>query len=162
MVRIKKARMPVLWLSWPGDEHFPLDCQSTCYRCARGPHMVALLPGMRHSHPAGWNPPDSYAFAESIVRVGKPWLRQVSCRKQNDTVRVEFVSAKPIDRAVLVSTTDTGFTGNRNWSETPALLETRKSPVLVTATLPPHTRAWFVNVRSGELTGSSDFNQCAP
>ncbi len=185
MVRIKKARMPVLWLSWPGDDHFPLDCQSACYRAARGPRMVALLPGMRHSHPAGWNPPDSYAFAESIVRKGKPWLRQASCQEQDGAVRVEIVSAKPIDRAVLISTTDTGFTGGRKWTETsaalvvgqPSRLSSSHRPsrlvaetaggdacatILVTATLPPHTRAWFVNVRSGELTGSSDFNQCAP
>jgi len=159
MVRIKNARMPVLWLSWPGDEHFPLDCQSACYRAARGPRMVVLLPGMRHSHPAGWNPPDSYVFAESIVRNGKPWLRQTSCREKNGAVRVEFVSTKPVDRAVLISTTDTGFTGGRKWIETSATLLTRGGRVLVTATLPPHTRAWFVNVRSGGLTGSSDFNQ---
>jgi hypothetical protein len=30
---------------------------------------------------------------------------------------------------------------------------------LVTAALPPHTCAWFVNVRSGGLTASFDFNQ---
>lgn len=162
MVRLKKARMPMLWLSWPGDEHFPLDCQSICYRAARGLRMVALLPGMRHSHPAGWNPPDSYAFAESIVRDGKPWLRQAFCRERKGDVRVEFVATKPIDRAMLISSTDSGFTGGRKWTETSAALETRKTRVLVTATLPPHTRAWFVNVRSGELTGSSDFNQCGP
>jgi len=34
--------------------------------------------------------------------------------------------------------------------------------LLVTAALPPHTRAWFVNVRSDGLTGSSDFNQSEP
>jgi len=162
MVRIKKARMPVLWLSWPGDEHFPLDCQAACYRAARGPHMVALIPGMHHSHPAGWNPPDSYAFAESVVRDGKPWLRQVSCREKNGEVRVKFNSTKPIDRARLISTTDAGFTGNRKWIEATATLETRNRRVLVTGILPPHTRAWFINVGSGGLTGSSDFNQCEP
>jgi len=162
MVRLKKAQLPGLWLSWPGDEHFPLDCQAACYRAARGPHMVALIPGMRHSHPAGWNPPDSYGFAESIVSNGKPWLRQVLCREKSGAVRVEFIPTKPINRAVLISTTDTGFTGGRKWTETSAALETRKGRVLVTATLPPHTRAWFVNGRSGELTGSSDFNECKP
>jgi len=162
MVRIKRARMPVLWLSWPGDAHFPLDCQAACYRAARGPHMVALLPGMKHSHPAGWNPPDSYAFAESVVRDGRPWLRQMSCREQNGGVRVDFVSAKPIESAVLISTADAGFTGNRNWIESPARFELQGRRVLVTAPLPSHTRAWFINVHSGGLTGSSDFCPCEP
>ncbi len=162
MVRMKRARMPALWLSWPGDEHFPLDCQAACYRTARGPRMVALLPGMRHSHPAGWNPPDSYAFAESVVRDGKPWLCEMSRKKQNDRVCVEFKSAKPVDRAVLISTTDAGFTGSRKWVETEATFELQKGRVLVSAKLPLHTRAWFVNVRSGILTGSSDLNQREP
>lgn len=159
MVRIKQARMPVLWFSWPGDEHFPLNCQAACYLAARGPRMVALLPGMRHSHPAGWNPPDSYAFAESIVRTGKPWLRQLSCREKGGAVQVEFVSSKPLDRAVLISTADTGFTGGRKWTETRATLAIKKRRIAVLATLPPETTAWFVNVHSGELTGSSDFNE---
>jgi len=162
MVRMKQVKTPVLWLSWPGDDHFPLDCQAACYRAVRGPRMVALLPSMGHSHPAGWNPPDSYAFAESVVHNGKPWLQQVSCREKNGDVRVDFVSAKPIKSAVLISTADTGFTGGRKWTETEATLGVRKGRVLVTAKLPPHTRAWFVNVRSGKLTGSSDFKQCEP
>lgn len=64
MVRMNRVKMPVLWFSWPQDEHFPLDCQAACYRAAPGPHLVSLVPGMRHGHSAGWNPPDSYGFAE--------------------------------------------------------------------------------------------------
>ena len=78
MVRMDRAQMPVLWFSWPEDQHFPLDCQAACYRTAPGPHMVSLIPGMNHGHGAGWNPPDSYAFAESIVREGKPWCVQTN------------------------------------------------------------------------------------
>jgi hypothetical protein len=121
--------------------------------------MVALIPGMKHSHPAGWNPPDSYAFAQSIVRNGRPWLRTVAQSASGGTVSVELASAKPLDSAVLITTPDTGFTGARNWTTTPARLESREGRWFVTAPLPSGSRAWFVNIRSGPLTASSDFHE---
>jgi dienelactone hydrolase len=162
MVRLNKATTPTLWLSWTGDQHFPLDSLRNCYHAQPGPHSVALLPNMRHSHAAGWNPPDSYAFADSIITTGKPWCRQISAQTEdNKTVRVEFTSTKPIDQAVLTSTTDTGFTGNRTWSDTPAKLSQTDAKVTATAPLPPGTTAWFINLRSNNLTASSDFYETA-
>lgn len=161
MVWMQRVTMPVLWLSWPKDSHFPLDCQSACYRAMPGPRMVALVSGMGHSHPAGWNPPDSYAFAESVVQTGRPWLAQIAARQQSGTVQVEFSSAKSLDRAVLIWTSDTGFTGNRTWNESPATMESVGQNVLVSASLPPATRAWYVNVFSTGLTGSSQFMEVA-
>ena len=67
--------MPILWLTWLRDPHFPLDAQQATYRAAAGPRMVAVLPDMGHSHQAGWKPPESYAFATAIVATGKPWAQ---------------------------------------------------------------------------------------
>ena len=72
VVRMDRVRTPVLWLSWPGDAAFPLGCQAACYRSAPGRRMVSLIPGMGHGHRAGWAPPDSYAFADSVVSSGGP------------------------------------------------------------------------------------------
>ena len=159
MVRMARVKTPTLWLSWPQDNHFPLDCQAACYRAAPGPHMVALIPGMRHSHPAGWNPPDSYAFADSIVRDAQPWLEQSNSRLTGGTARVAFRSAKPLDRATLVWTKDKGFTGTRDWAEAPAKLTQNGAGWLVTANVPEGSTAWFVNVHSGGLTASSDYHE---
>ncbi|MEY4005769.1 MAG: hypothetical protein RLZZ221_1865, partial [Verrucomicrobiota bacterium] len=101
MVRIRRAKLPVLWLSWPGDLHFPLDCQAETYRAAPGPRMVSLIPGMRHSHPAGWNPPDGYAFAESIVREGRPWCVSQAVTREGSVVGVGFATARMLESAVL-------------------------------------------------------------
>ena len=159
MQRMARVKMPVLWLSWPQDNHFPLDCQAMCYNAAPGAHMVSLIPGMRHSHPAGWNPPDSYAFAESIITDGKPWCSQLKASTVNSRFEVSFLSSKPLDKAVLISTTDTGFTGNRNWIESSATLEKRGKTWMVNASVPPGSTGWFDNVRSGELTASSDYQE---
>ena len=159
MVRMARVQLPVLWLSWPEDSHFPLDCQAAGYHAAPGPHMVSLIPGMKHGHGAGWMPPDSYAFAESVVRNGKPWCVQTSAKLEGGTVHVEFASTKPLDRAVLITTTDTGFTGIRKWSELPARIERLDNRWHATAPLPAGTTAWFVNTFCGGLTVSSDYHE---
>ena len=159
MVRIDRAKLPVLWLSWPGDAAFPLDCQAVCYLSAPGPRMVSLVPGMGHSHRAAWTQPDSYAFADSVVRLGRPWLVQRMSDFVDGAVQVKLTAAKPLDSASLVWTRDSGFTGSRAWTRSPAALYREGGDWLVTADLPDSATAWFVNVRSGELTASSDYRE---
>lgn len=159
MVRMERVRTPALWLSWPGDAAFPLDSQAACYRSAPGPRMVSLIPDMKHSHRAGWTPPDSYAFADSVVRSGEPWLAQTKSDLTDGSVHVEFAAAKPLDNALLVWTSDSGFTGTRGWNYSPAELSRDNEVWLVTADLPDIATAWFVNVRSDGLTASSDYHE---
>ena len=154
---LPQAKMPALWFSWPEDHHFPLDSQAASYRAMSGEYMVSLLPGMKHSTPASWNPPDSYAFAKSVVRDGKPWCSQISKRVNGGSLEVALSSSKPLDRAVLISTTDTGFTGSRTWIESPARLQRSDGKWTVAARLPKQTTACFMNVKAGDLTVSSEY-----
>jgi len=159
ILRMEKATMPALWFSWPEDKHFPLDCHAASYQAAPGPRMVSLIPKMGHGHGPPWTKPDSYAFAEAIVKDGKPWCRQISTSVNGPMVRVEFSSMKPLGKAVLVSTVDSGITGERKWVESAARLTKNDQSWVVTAELPGATTAWFVNVMSGNLTVSSDYNE---
>jgi cephalosporin-C deacetylase-like acetyl esterase len=155
----ERVKMPVLWLSWPQDAHFPLGCQAEHYRQTPGPRMVSLITKMGHSHPAGWNPPDSYAFAKSIVETGRPWGNSPSATTKDGYAIAVFHSTKPIDRAVLVSTTDRGFTGARKWVETPAAAASGGGGTTASAPLPPGTTAWYVNAYAGALTLTSDYQE---
>jgi dienelactone hydrolase len=157
VLRLGNAKMPVLWFSWPRDSHFPLDCQAACYAAAPGPRMVSLVPGMGHGHGPPWNRPEGYAFAEAVVRTGKPWCRQTDSKVASGKCHVTFESLKPFDRAVLVSTVDGGITGKRNWVETPAELSREGEAWVATAERPPGTTAWFINMVSGELITSSGY-----
>ncbi len=162
MVRMKNVKLPTLWLSWTGDQHFPLDALSNCYRAVQGPRMVALVPNMRHGHAAGWNPPDSYAFAASVVQRGSPWCQQLGIDVKSETATVRFRSAESIEKATLIYTTDSGFTGRRKWKSTQLKFQQIKDRVTVTATLPPETTDWFINIHGGELVASSDFQEINP
>ena len=157
MVRLERAQMPVQWLSWPGDKHFPMEALSASYRAATGPRMVTLIPNMGHGHGAGWQPADSYAFADSVVKDGAVWARQIGRCLDLNQFTVKFQSIKPLHDAVLISTRDTGFSGHRDWIETPAELVQAGDAWIVAATVPSNSTAWFINVRSGNLTVSSDY-----
>ncbi len=124
-----------------------------------GPVMVSLIPGMKHGHGAGWTPPDSCAFAKSVVEEGSPWCRQMDSSFSENRFSVSFMSSKPLDRALLVSTVDAGVTGSRTWTQTPAELKRDGDAWTASAALPAGTTAWFINVRSGGLTVSSEFQE---
>jgi hypothetical protein len=119
--------------------------------------MVTLIPGMKHGHAPAWNLPESYAFARSVVKEGAPWCRQTECRVASGEGRAVFESTKPIESAVLISTTDSGFTGSRKWVESSAALTKEGDVWIASAPLPSGTTAWFINVHSGGLTVSSEF-----
>ena len=78
---------------------------------------------------------------------------------QATIVEVAFVSSKPLEKAVLISTTDTGVTGSRKWVESSAALTREGDVWIVSAPLPAGTTAWFINVHSGGLTVSSEFQE---
>ena len=162
LIRLNRAKMPTLWLSWPQDQHFPMDKLAACYGMMPGNTMVSLIPKMGHGHAPPWNKPDSYAFADSIVQDGKPWCRQVGNAMESDVYSVTFASSKPLVDAVLVSTTGTGITGARNWIESPAELKSTGDSWQASARLPPNTTAWFVNVHADGLTASSKYQQKQP
>ena len=160
MLRLSKSTMPTQWFSWPEDKHFPMNHFAACYNQVKGPHMVTLIPKMRHGHGPPWNKPDSYAFADSVVKEGEMWCRQTGCSQKGDLFSVTFTSSKQLIKAVLVSTTDTGATGSRKWIESPVSMITRGQDCIASATLPKGSTAWFINVVSKEgLIVSSDFEK---
>lgn len=156
-LRMGGVTIPVCWYSWPGDAHFDLAAQAKTYRAMPGPKMVILRPQMKHGGVWAWGPPDSYAFAKSILETGKPWAWQVAVE---NPVQVVFHCTKPVDRAELIYTLDTGFTGDRTWLSAEAPFVIEQHQVLVSPVIPPGTTGWIVNLWCGELLVSSEYIEC--
>lgn len=150
LLRLPDAKMPMLWLTGPNDSHFPLSIQQLSYRTASGPRMVSVPWNMKHSHPAGWNPPDSYAFAKAVVATGKPWGRQTSQSLQEGRLTAVFESSRSIDAAYLL------YRKGSVWERTPAAFAHKGSIVQVDAQVPPDSEACFINLESAGLTLSSE------
>lgn len=156
-IRGSRATMPTLWLTWLRDSHFPLTVQSTSYKAAAGTRMVAVLPDMGHSHPAGWTPRESYEFAKSIVAGGAPWANQIELKTADGQATARFVSRRPVRSAVLFHTSGTGYTADRKWEQQPAQFQQSGETIHLAASLPAGTTACFFNLDADGLTVSSDF-----
>lgn len=161
-LRLDRARMPVLWLSWPGDGHFPMDALSISRQKVSGPSAVSLVPGMSHGHNSAWKRPESYAFADSVLKEGGPWCLCTGTHLQGGILLADFNAKQRPDKSVLVSTSGTGFTGSRVWVQTPATLKEGKGGWTASATIPPGTTACFLNVMRGDLVSSSGYLEMEP
>jgi len=159
MLRFDKVKMPTLWFSWPQDKHFPMDKFANSYQAVSGLYTVSLIPKLGHGHGPPWSKPDSYAFADSIVKDDKPWCRQKRLIKFDKTkVMVIFESSEALSDPVLVYSMDKGVSGERKWLEL-AAKGNQAEHYEVEVALPEAVTGWFVNVRSGELTVSSDYQE---
>ena len=156
LLRLPRATLPLLWVTGPRDAHFPLDIQQASYRATPGPRMVSVPFDMRHGHAPGWNPPDSYAFAKSVVETGRPWARELAQDKLGDTVHVEFEVTRAVESATLL------FKHGADWEKLPATLATSPGRAVATATLPTGATAYFFNLDVGGPTLSSEYRVVAP
>ncbi|KKL21822.1 hypothetical protein LCGC14_2441600, partial [marine sediment metagenome] len=158
MIRMHRATMPAMWYSYEADFHFPLDCQAETYHASPGERMVTVVPGIGH---ASYEMDDCYAFTESIFNEVSLWCLQESLTLNGNTADVVFKSTKTLTESKLVYTTDTGFAGDgMTWVITPAALaDNGDGTWTATAVLPAGTTGWFVNVMSGTLVVSSDYQE---
>jgi Tfp pilus assembly protein PilX len=101
--------------------------------------------------------PEWFAFADSVLQDGKPWIQEKSSKLESGKAQATFSSTKPLESAVLVSTTGTGHTGTRTWVETPAALSQTGDLWTADVAVPEGTTACFINVKNGPLTSSSDY-----
>lgn len=72
--RLDQVKFPVLWLVWNDDNCFSLNSATRSYlstRAVAGTRLSAVN-GMMHGHSAAWVRPESYAFADSIVKGSAP------------------------------------------------------------------------------------------
>lgn len=150
LIRLPRATMPLLWLTGPRDAHFPLEVQQASYRAAPGPRLISIPFDMKHGHAAGWNPPDSHAFAQAVAETGRPWAREVSQESHNATARVIFETTRQVSAATLV------FKRDADWEKLPAQLETASGRVTATASIPADTTAYYFNLDADGLTLSSE------
>ena len=157
-LRLDRARMPILWLSWPQDTHFPMDAVAlSSKKAAHSDSLLCLIPGMGHGNLT--DRPEWFAFADSVLKEGRPWILEKSSKFEGGKLEAVFDSTKPLESAVLISTTDSGLTGSRKWIESPATVSKTGDQWIAGAAVPEGTTACFINVKSGQLTATSNYHE---
>lgn len=154
--RISSYLHPSLWLTWREDKHFALDAQANSYKQLTGDYSVSIKPGINHGHKAGWAQPESYFFAQQMVRQGKVWAKSLSVNKlSSGKAQAQFLinlDAKDyqVTKATIHYTKDKGHTGKAKWVQADAdlvALETGPGRYIATSeVLPTDVRHWFVNL----------------
>jgi dienelactone hydrolase len=139
---LKRCRVPLLFVNGTGDIHYPLDSYQKSFDVVPGSKkQMRIEVNMRHSHPAGWAPPEIGLFIDSFCRDGKPLPVPGKLTTQGDQVWLEFKSAVPVKSAALHFTSDTGPRSKRVWKTLPA--EVGKG--VATAPRPPaDANTWFI------------------
>jgi hypothetical protein len=156
--RLSLATMPVLWLSWPGDKHFPMEILRKSYDHCGSKNMVSLVPNMGHGHGPAWSRPESYAFAKSVLENGTIWCERMESGVLQNQLFAKFKTDRELDSATLVHSTDDGYTGHRKWTETPIRLRKKDGIWLADWPLPESTTGWYINVEADGLIVSSDYH----
>lgn len=155
-LRLDRARMPILWHSWPQDAHFSMEAVARSHKSAvQSESLLSLVPGMGHGNLS--DRPEWFSFAASVMKDGKLWIREKSTAVEDGKIEAVFETQTPLESAVLVSTTDTGHTGGRKWIETPATLEQDGDEWNAEAAVPEGTTACYLNVKAGPVLTSSDY-----
>ncbi len=107
--RLHKVKCPVYWLCWANDPPFSLNSNSKSYSATMSTGSVLNAKvDWGHCHSWGWNLPDSYLFADTVIGRRKPLTtiaREPVFQKNVDgTYKVTLQVLPDSDTACLTAT----------------------------------------------------------
>jgi hypothetical protein len=137
-----KVTMPTFWVNGTNDTHFPMPSTQKSAQAVRGPAILRFELRMKHGHGPGWQLPEIYAFADSIVKDGERLVTLEKPKIMGDQVTVSFSSAVKVVQAELLYTKDTGLWPQRPWETAPATV----ADSVVRAAIPDGASVVFFNL----------------
>lgn len=158
-VYLPRATMPFLWVTGTNDFAYPMDSLQKSYRLPQGPRTLCVRIRMPHGHGgAGENPEEIHAFANSILRAGKPLPAITAQGREGHTLWAAFDANADAARAELVFTRDTGKWQDRHWESVPAAIDHTANKAA--ASIPEGTRTCYINlIDTGGLVVSSEHEE---
>jgi len=137
------AEMPMLWVTGSNDFAYTFPALQKSYRATQGPRTLAIRLRMPHGHGGpGENPEEIHAFANSLLRDGKPLARITGQGREGSEVWATFEAEVAIAKAELNFTKDSGAWQEREWEATEAQIEGDR----VVATLPEGVTVYYMNL----------------
>ncbi len=141
---LRNAAMPMLWVTGSNDFAYTLPALQASYRLAGGPRTLCVRLRMPHGHGGpGEKPEEIRAFADSILKGGRPLAEITAQGREGATVWLGFHTEVPVAHAELNFTRDTGRWQDREWQAVPAAVDTAGR---ITAALPPGVTVYYLNL----------------
>jgi len=139
------GKAPKLWVTGTNDFAYPLDSLRKSYRTAGGSSTLCIRLCMPHGHgAAGENPEEIHAFADSILKRGRPLARVSTIVRDGSTIRAAFAGGEAVASAQLLYTKAVGPWTGRLWETAEARVDS--SAGTVSATLPADATAYYLNL----------------
>lgn len=140
------SRMPMLWVNGTNDFAYPPPSWRKSYRLAKGPRTLAFRVRMPHGHPPGAKPEEIFTFADAILRKGPGLARIRKQGRATNTAWLAFDAPRPIVKAELAFTRDSGKWQDRKWETVPATLRDKRA----SAAVPSDAKAFYLNLFDAE------------
>jgi dienelactone hydrolase len=143
-VYLADAPMPILWVTGSNDFAYTLDALQASYSLPKGLRTLCIRLRMPHGHgPAGEAPKEIQVFADSFLKHGEPLARVTGQGRRGSQVWATFKSKRPIVKAELNYTRETGRWQDRRWEALPAQ---QPGSGRVSAVLPEGTKVYYLNL----------------
>lgn len=99
-LKLKTVKMPVLWLCWTNDNCFSINSNDKSFADTEN-GVLSMIMNMGHGHAQGWDQPEIYRFADSVVKNGQPLT---TCATQPQAAnKISFTINKPSDAASVTA-----------------------------------------------------------
>ncbi|OCX53185.1 hypothetical protein BEL04_02415 [Mucilaginibacter sp. PPCGB 2223] len=149
---IGKAKMPILFLNGANDPHFYLGSYSKTYSLVKDKNICIKI-GLKHSHHAGWDNGEIFAFINSYLNKTTPLNKIEKSERAGRGVSAKIEIHAPVVKACLNFTCDTtSVLMNRKWESAEAVLNNNR---VTAAVLPLGTTMWYVSVTDNRGLQSS-------
>ncbi len=153
------CKTPSLFYIGSNDGAFPLDIWQKSAMLVQGKKALSIPVTNEHGHI--WNQKEIFAFADAVVRNGKPLLEIGKPEIIDGMASAEIAmgsgflgaSVAAVSAIQLVYTRDTDGWQQRKWQTVPAKIKGKK----VVSALPPSTTAFYFNITDKEGRTFSSF-----
>lgn len=145
-VYLSRAKLPMLWVNGTNDFAYPPGSWQKSHRLTKGKKTLAVRVRMPHGHPQGALPEEIHAYANSILMRG-PKATKITRQRIDDTrFEVKFAGGRPVVKAELNFTKDSGRWQDRKWETMPAEVSKGRASAVV----PGGVTAYYLNLFDAE------------
>ncbi len=117
------VRCPMLFVNGTTDFAYPLDSYQKSYRAVPGPVDLAVTVDLKHSHQAGWAPPEIGLFVDQVLRDGEPLARLGETIVSGNMASASVKGTVALKKAELSFAKAEGDWQKRVWKRTEARIE---------------------------------------
>ncbi|WP_409345430.1 alpha/beta hydrolase family protein [Paenibacillus sp. MBLB4367] len=142
-----RISMPMLWVNGSEDRHFPVHLFSKSYQASqngRTGSAMSIQFDLGHSHKAGWQPREIYAFADQIVKDGRKLPVLAEMELEANRAILPFDSEALLQKAELRYAFETGDWFGVAWQNGEARIDLDAQ--VIRAVVPDGTAAFFFQV----------------